>query len=154
MILVTVGTSSFDPLIQAVDEMVRDGLISHRVVAQIGNGEYEPKHMRYFRFAKNFEEGLWKARVVITCGGAGTLFECLEMRKLIIGVENTDVMDGHQRELLHKLDKEEYLSWAKDLRAIPALLNDYLKYYSGPLRIWEPGRVLNLNKVLRELIEK
>jgi len=152
-ILVTVGTSSFDPLIKVVDEMIGDGRIKHRVIAQIGQGKYIPKNMKYFRLAKNFSDILWSARIVITTGGAGTIIDCLQRRKLIIGVENTEVSESHQAELLEKMHDEQYLVWAKELKDIPLFVDDYWKHYSGPLRHFNPP-ILDLRSVLEEVVNK
>jgi hypothetical protein len=48
-ILATVGTAEWDELIEALDIQVTDGLISDTIVAQIGQGVYEPKHFRFYR---------------------------------------------------------------------------------------------------------
>ncbi len=123
MILVTVGTSQYDPLIEAVDKLVESGDIKERVIAQIGNGKYEPKNLEFFRLVPNLIELIEEASVVITTGGAGTLFECMEKEKKVVAVENVHVSKQHQRELLYKLHKEKHILWCRDMGKLMKCLN-------------------------------
>ncbi len=127
LIFVTVGTSSFDPLVQAIDEHIKSGAINDRVVIQIGEGKYIPKSTKFFRLSKSIKGILETADIIITTGGAGTLLECLTMRKRVIGVENTSVLDSHQWEILKKLESDGYIKWCRDFEKIPELIKKISK---------------------------
>ena len=114
MIFVTVGTAHFDPLIQKMDELVRDGEFREQVVGQIGRGMYIPKHFRYFRFLKRLDDAYNKASIIVSTGGAGTTMECVTRGRKLVVVENTTLMEGHQAQLIREMAKRGHLIWCKD----------------------------------------
>lgn len=58
MIPVTVGSMlQFDRLIQKLEDMAARSAPQTQFFAQIGSGSYEPKHMRFVRFAACEEFG-------------------------------------------------------------------------------------------------
>jgi beta-1,4-N-acetylglucosaminyltransferase len=116
MIFVTVGTTKFDELVEAVD--VSAPFLGEDVVIQIGNADYLPKNCRYFRFDRDLARHLAAARLVITHGGAGTMFACLHAGKKVIGVANSRVVDDHQRELLRALSEGDHVVWCRDLSSL------------------------------------
>jgi beta-1,4-N-acetylglucosaminyltransferase len=111
MIFVTVGTSSFDPLIMEIDRMVGEGIIKEQVVAQIGKGTYEPKHIRYFRFIRSLSKIYDIANIIISTGGAGTTMECVKRGLRLVVVENETLMEGHQAQLIGEMAKRGHLVW-------------------------------------------
>ena len=50
MIFVTVGSTHFDPLIETIDNLILEKVISDNVICQIGNGKYEPRNCKFYRF--------------------------------------------------------------------------------------------------------
>lgn len=150
MIFVTVGTSSYDPLIEMIDQLVGKGLIIEKVIAQIGHGKYEPKNITFFKLAKSLDKLINAANVVITTGGAGTVFECLKKNKKIVAVENENVSNSHQGELLYKLHKDKHIIWCRDMSQMP----DYLRWYeTHTLEPFCPEQ-LDFELVLLELFAK
>jgi len=116
MIFVTVGTTKFDKLVKEVDK-IAPGL-RRKVIIQIGDGTYKPKNCRYFNFNPKLNRFLEDADLIISHGGAGTIFEALNMRKKLICIENPNVNDSHQWDLLKKLEDEKYLIWCKNVSKI------------------------------------
>jgi beta-1,4-N-acetylglucosaminyltransferase len=116
MIFVTVGTTKFDELVKEVDKIAPR--FKEKIIIQIGNGNYRPKNCKYFNFNPELNRYLKNADLIISHGGAGTIFEALNMKKNIICVENPDVNDSHQGDLLKKLEDERYLIWCKDVHDI------------------------------------
>ena len=87
MIFVTVGSMfPFDRLIRTVDELVRDGVITDPVEAQIGDGSYEPKHTPFVRFLgkPDYEAKLKRCDAIIAHAGAGTIALALEHQKPLL----------------------------------------------------------------------
>jgi beta-1,4-N-acetylglucosaminyltransferase len=110
MIFVTVGTTPFEGLVKKADSLdLKDVLI------QRANGRYTPQNHKCLDFSDKFEEHLSAAEVVVTHGGAGTIFKLLEMKKRIVGVANEERSDLHQWDLLKKLSEEGYLIWCRDI---------------------------------------
>jgi beta-1,4-N-acetylglucosaminyltransferase len=118
MIFVTVGTAHFDPLIEKMDELVKNGELKEQVVGQIGKGAYIPKHYRYFRFMKSLNDAYDKASIIVSTGGAGTTMECVTQGRKLVVVENTTLMEGHQAQLISEMANRGHLIWCKDLNQI------------------------------------
>jgi len=87
LIFVTVGSMfPFDRLIRTCDELVRDGVITDAVEAQIGDGSYEPKHVPFVRFLAKpeYEAKLKRCDAIIAHAGAGTIALALEHQKPLL----------------------------------------------------------------------
>ena len=107
MIFVTVGTSKFDDLVKAVDSLAKD--MKEDFTVQIGKGEYIPRNCKWFRFETPLSKYFKRSRLVITHGGAGTLFECLNLDVKVIAISNPKAKGEHQSDLIDELDKENYI---------------------------------------------
>lgn len=74
MIFVTVGTHEqpFNRLIQKVDELKKDGVITEDVIIQTGFSTYEPKYCQWSKLIpyQQMIKNVANARIVITHGGA------------------------------------------------------------------------------------
>jgi beta-1,4-N-acetylglucosaminyltransferase len=116
VIFVAVGTTSFDALVKAVDELSQS--LSAEVVIQIGRGSYEPQHCEYFRFAPSLTPYYERASVVISHGGVGITTEVLQHGRPLVAVEDVDQPEQHQQEILSVLAREGYLIWCKDLQKL------------------------------------
>jgi beta-1,4-N-acetylglucosaminyltransferase len=131
-IFVTVGTTTFDQLIEAVDTQLVDAKFD--VTCQIANGKYMPK-IKHLRFCDDFSRRLAVADVVITHGGAGTVFELLEQGKKMVVVPNLFRVDKHQTDLAKHVEQNNFgvVCWAlEDLadclqRCIDTTFNPYTK---------------------------
>lgn len=133
MIFVTVGTTQFDELVEAIDKIAPE--VNDNIIVQIGNSKYIPKNCKYFTFAASLLKYFTEANIIVAHGGAGITFEVLNIGKTLISVENPHVLDGHQRDLLGQLSQEGYLIWCKDLSKI----KNYIEYASD----------INLKKYVR-----
>ncbi|MFQ5885162.1 MAG: glycosyltransferase [Thermoplasmata archaeon] len=119
MILLTVGTANYNPLIIEFDRLVGEGIITEKVVAQIGSGTYEPQNFQYFRFIKSMSKLFEKADVIVSTGGAATTLECVKMGRRLVTVENPTLMEGHQAQLIGEMEKRGHLVWCKELERLP-----------------------------------
>lgn len=99
MIFVTVGTHEqpFNRLVQEIDNLKRDGVITEDVIIQTGYSTYEPKYCQwdklipYKQMIKNVED----ARIVITHGGPASFIMPLQMGKTPIVVPRQKKFDEH-----------------------------------------------------------
>ncbi len=137
MIFLTVGTASYDPLIQKVDQLVAEGEITDTVIAQIGRGTYIPTHFKYFRFMRNLSKAYSLADVIVSTGGAGTTMECVTQGLRLVVVENTSLAEGHQAQLIGEMARRGHLIWCKDLDTIhisitQALRQEFKPFVSDP----------------------
>jgi UDP-N-acetylglucosamine transferase subunit ALG13 len=133
-LFVTVGSTDFDPLVEAVDQLAAslptDGIM------QIGHGNYEPVNMPYVRFAPSLEPYYEQASLVIAHGGLATTMEVLRRGTPLISLSNPDRYDDHQTDLLKAMDDEGYLVWCRQLKelaeAIERARTVALKPYEQP----------------------
>jgi beta-1,4-N-acetylglucosaminyltransferase len=130
MIFVTVGTMDFEALIKTVDHIAPN--VNEPFVCQIGNNIHIPQHCEYFRFKDTLEPFYQEASLIITHGGAGTLYRTLELGKQIIGVDNFGSTDSHQKDILRKLSEKKYLIWCDDLKNLEELIQTYPTYPFKP----------------------
>lgn len=134
VILVTVGSGDFDPLIRAVDEICARRP-EMEVLMQIGLGRYEPRHAGFFRFAPTLEPYYEQADLVIAHGGVGVTMEVLNRGLPLIGMDNPDRPDQHQVDLLSHLAEGGYLVWCRDLGQLEATMDSMDR---RQLRRWQP----------------
>ncbi|KAK2984076.1 hypothetical protein RJ640_028540 [Escallonia rubra] len=125
-VFVTVGTTSFDTLVRAVDtrevkeELSKKGY-THLLI-QMGRGSYIPHKstgedgsltVDYFTFSSSIADNLRSASLVISHAGSGSIFETLRLGKPLIVVVNEDLMDNHQSELAEELADRKHLFCAR-----------------------------------------
>lgn len=134
MIFVTVGSTDFDALVEAVDRLCVPGgvLAGYEVEMQIGTGKYEPAHARHFRFAPTLEPYFERAELVIAHGGLGTAMEVIGLGRRLLAVANPDRYDRHQEDLLGTLAQEGYLVWCRDLRNLSSCVINALAFQPKP----------------------
>nr|CAG4645966.1 EOG090X0KOU [Lynceus sp. MCZ IZ 141354] len=116
-VFVTVGTTSFDQLIQTVTkdkciEVLRKKGFSEMVL-QIGRGcepsfsSHANMKLSWFRLKDCIKEEFQQADLVISHAGAGSCLEALSENKPLLIVTNDTLMGNHQTELADKLHTEE-----------------------------------------------
>lgn len=115
MIFVTVGTHEqpFNRLLEEVDRLKGNGIITEDVIIQSGYSTFEPKHCRwqalfsYDEMLKNVEN----ARIVITHGGPASFIMPLQIGKIPVVVPRQydfhEHVNNHQVEFT-KAVKERY----------------------------------------------
>jgi len=126
MIFVSVGTGKFDELIEAVDKIAHS--LKEKIIAQIGEGGYKPKNMEYFRYKETLLPYDKKARLIITHGGAGRIYELLAMNKRIIGIANTNRTDDHQMDILKALSRQNFIIWCKESEDLKEIIKNSKKF--------------------------
>lgn len=117
-VLVTVGTTKFEKLIETVssDPVLKllQELGYRSILFQTGTGKYTEKtttnmNLSYERYVDDFCGAVKRADLVISHAGAGTCLEVLQAGKPLIVVINEDLMDNHQVELAEELQERNYL---------------------------------------------
>ena len=111
MIFVTTGTAGFDDLVKKVDEIAPK--LQDEIIVTIGYGKYKPKNCKWMKFTDKFEDHIKKSSLIITHGGAGSVFACLKAKKKILAVPNPKHIDD-QSEIINKLSGDGYLLGCKD----------------------------------------
>ena len=149
MIFVTVGSMMpFDRLIQAMDKWA-EHYPDQDMLAQIGEGQYVPSHMRSTRMLSpsEFRNAVGACAIVVAHAGMGSFFSCMEMRKPIVMLpryaSRNEVTTDHQVRAVHWLRNKPgvYVAMAEDeiAGAIDLALNagsvdigDFRRFASEP----------------------
>ncbi|RLO08978.1 hypothetical protein DYB28_003356 [Aphanomyces astaci] len=119
MVFVTVGTTSFDGMVAAVDADEVHTILKEKgydeILFQIGRGTYEPRALNgtlstsFYRFNAAYKDDIRRASLVISHAGAGSIMDTLVERKHLIVIPNSQLMDNHQEELAGALAERHHL---------------------------------------------
>jgi len=145
-IFVTVGSTDFDALVQAVDNLVPS--LQTRGIMQIGHGQYIPVNMPHFRFAPSLDPYYEQASLVIAHGGLGTTMEVLGRGLPLVSICNPDRYDNHQQDLLSSMTKEGYLVWCRRLDELKQAIDTA---QTTPLRRYQPPKC-EIHLVINEFL--
>ncbi|KAJ3735446.1 glycosyl transferase [Lentinula guzmanii] len=128
--LITVGSTRFDELIQAVFSSSVLTSLSNKgyttIVVQCGDStfpydyllahgerafklEKEGVLIECWRFKPSLQTEYEQANLVISHAGSGTIIDVLRMDKALIVVPNPTLLDNHQEELASELEKLGHL---------------------------------------------
>lgn len=118
-VLVTVGTTPFDELIEAVDT----GEHAHCSHLQIANGSYIPKSSEWSHRVEDFDACCAQADVVVCHSGAGSVFGLLQAGICPVVVPNLVRRDQHQVELGRWLERNRYAPVAWEIDQVNALIS-------------------------------
>ncbi len=151
-IFVTVGTSSFDSLFRRVDEIL-NSRSDLEAIGQIGVGKYKPNNFsKIFRFTRRIREYYEWADLVISHGGAGTIYDILRFNKKAVVIPNKMAVEEHQVELVTELHRLGYIMKG-DLERLPEQIDACLKYEFKPYTIKSGGRIYSIiDEYIRSII--
>ncbi|DBA82262.1 TPA: hypothetical protein ACH3X2_000532 [Trebouxia sp. C0005] len=169
-VFVTVGTTKFDALIQAVDTIeIADALVKQgctALVIQKGAGRYQVQtlvplgrqhhqhsnglQVQVFEFAPSLADYMKQADLIISHAGSGSIFEALRLGKPLVAVPNAILMDNHQAELA------EHLAYLKHIIAArPDTLVHTLQHLSiDDLKPYESGDAKGIISHIDTLVAK
>lgn len=113
MIFVTVGTHEqpFDRLLKEIDRLKGEGIIEDEVFIQSGYTDYEPQNCEWSKLipAKEMENKISEARIVITHGGPASFIAPLQKGKIPIVVprqfEFGEHVNNHQLEFAKNVEE-------------------------------------------------
>lgn len=155
-VFVTVGTTQFDLLIETIlqDKNVLKTLVDclhiEKIILQTGTSRipsYEPLPIavEHYPYKDSIENDIQQADLVISHAGAGTILQTLEAHKPLLVVVNEKLMNNHQLEIAHEMEKQGYLyhcTCSTLARTLEKFLNhQFEQYEKGNPRLF--GRYLN-----------
>lgn len=113
MIFVTVGTheQQFNRLIEYVDKLKKDKIISDEIIMQIGYSTYEPQYCKWNKLISYDEmlKNVRDAKIVITHGGPASFIMPLQEGKIPIVVprqlEFNEHVNNHQLEFIREISQ-------------------------------------------------
>lgn len=159
-VFVTVGTTHFDALIQAVvDEGTLEALRHKgysKVTLQIGHGKFTPPEgqhqgvaLSHFRLKPSVAEDFAAADFVVSHAGAGSCLEALQAGKPLVAVVNNTLMNNHQIELAEELANNGYCFFC-----YPETLQETIaKLDLSQLKLYSPGQPRLLAEYLDSVIK-
>ena len=121
-VFVTVGTTEFDALVAAATAppflarlealgfawlrlQVGRGAAPHLPAASTVNNT----HVSWFRFTRDLPGEMARAHIVVSHAGAGSILEALELKRRLVVVPNSALMDDDQAELAGALAADRHL---------------------------------------------
>lgn len=112
MIFVTVGTHEqpFNRLLEYIDNMKRDGVITEDVIMQTGFSTYEPRYCKWSKLLsyKEMVKNVNDARIIITHGGPASFIMPLQIGKTPIVVPRQKQFGEHVND--HQIDFSKAVS--------------------------------------------
>lgn len=113
MIFVTLGSQKFqfDRLLNQVDKLIENGIITENVYAQTGASNYKPIHYEGTAFmdGNDFKQKMEESDLVITHGGSGAIMGAAKKGKKIIAVPRLEKygehVDDHQLQLIKQFEE-------------------------------------------------
>eukprot|EP00117_Sycon_ciliatum_P008811 scpid90487/ scgid11357/ UDP-N-acetylglucosamine transferase subunit ALG13 homolog; Glycosyltransferase 28 domain-containing protein 1 len=131
-VFVTVGTTSFNELVEAASSKSFRGLLYakgyRKLILQIGRGELTPQEdassgevaLSYYRYKDTLADDIRQADLVISHAGAGCILETLDAEKPLVVVVNETLMGNHQLELARQLHRDGHIQYCvpRDLSAV------------------------------------
>jgi len=157
VIFVTVGSSmAFDRLVRAVDEWA--GFHGRTdVFAQIGQSDYQPKHIKAARFMDppEFRELVRSANLIVAHAGMGSIITALELGKPIVVMPRREhrgePRSDHQVATAKHFEQQPNVIVAYDETELPAKIDraETLPLANQGL----PGASPRLISTVREFIE-
>lgn len=114
-IFATVGTTSYDSMIKALDKIFIQKDESINIIYQIAGGCHIPKSGSYFSFVDDVSQFYRNSDLIITHAGAGTVFGLLKLNKKFIIVPNLERIDKHQLDIAKYMDENNHALVVWDL---------------------------------------
>ncbi len=139
MIFLTVGTQfGFDRLVKAVDEALESGTLSEPVFAQVGPGNYVPRHMDYTEALEKqaFEEMLDSCEGIISHAGIGTITLAMKCQKPLLVMPRMsrygEVVNDHQVATAHKFEQSGHVLAAYQEYELPDKIRQLKTFVPEP----------------------
>lgn len=135
MIFITLGSQKFqfNRLLQAVDELVEQGVITDEVFAQVGCSDYHPRHIscQGFLSREEFAAHQRSCDLLITHGGTGAIIGAVKLGKKVIAVPRLarygEHVDDHQTQLIAQFTRQNLICGLDDTTQ----LADAIGYVNG-----------------------
>ncbi|MBU5454189.1 MAG: glycosyl transferase family 28 [Clostridiales bacterium] len=160
MIFITVGTheQQFNRLVKEVDKLKESGVIKEDVFIQLGYSDYIPKNCEWKKMISydEMDNYIRNSRIVITHGGPGSIFQCINYNKTPIVVprnpEYDEHVDNHQIEFVRKLNDKKSVIGIEDISELENIIINYTALVSER-ESHGSSNVENFNKKLSVVIK-
>ena len=126
MIFVTLGSQKFqfNRLLQKIDELIANGIITEPVFAQTGASEYRPVGFEGIPFlnGEEFNRKVEMCDLLITHGGSGAIVGAVKKGKRVLAVPRRkqygEHVDDHQLQLVRQFEQMGIIVACYDLECL------------------------------------
>lgn len=106
-VFVTVGSTEFqfNRLLKDIDDLIEQGVIKEKVIAQVGTCDYVPRNFEHFRWISfaEMQKLMQQSKYTVTHSGTGSIVNALQMGAKVITVPRLvkygEHLDDHQLEI-------------------------------------------------------
>lgn len=142
MIFITLGSQKFqfNRLLRQVDNLVKEGIITEEVFAQIGYSDYIPQRYKFKNFLdKNeFDNLISKSDIIITHGGTGVIIGAVKKDKRVIAIPRLskykEHVDDHQVQLTQQFDEMGIIKGCFNIQDLRKIYRDIYNYNFRPYK--------------------
>ena len=154
MIFVILGTQdkAFDRMLNEIDELIKDGFISDKVIVQAGSTVHDSDYMEVIDYLPmdKFHKYIEEADLVITHGGVGSILDAIRHNKKVIAVPRLEKYhehaNNHQIEVVEEFDRLGYIMDCGNLKRLGNKLIE--------VETFKPKKFESNNKNFLEKLEK
>ena len=154
MIFVILGTQDkgFDRMLKEIDELIKDGIITNRVIVQAGSTNFKSNEMDIIDYLpmQKFHEYIEEADIIITHGGVGSILDAIKHNKKVIAIPRLEKyhehVNNHQIEIVEEFDRLGYIMDCGNLKRLGNKLMQIEKFTPTPF-------VSNNEKFIQKLEE-
>lgn len=133
MIFITVGTheQGMERLFKEIDILIDKKEINEEVFAQIGYSKYKPRNYKYKELIQydEMDQYIKEARIVITHGGPGSIFQSLQYSKIPIVIPRdpkfNEHVDNHQILFVKRMENEKKVIGVYDIKNLDEKIINY-----------------------------
>ncbi|MDT8858813.1 exopolysaccharide biosynthesis protein [Alkalihalobacillus sp. MEB130] len=158
MIFVVLGTHElpFTRLLQEVERLQNEGVITEEVVVQVGHTPYESNSMKLIPFMSyaEMESYFDEARLVLTHAGTGSIITGVKKGKTVIAASRLEKYgehnDDHQIEISETFSKKGHILSVVEMKDLEAKLEEAKDFTPVP---FESGRD-QMIKLIEDFIQK
>lgn len=154
LIFVILGTQDkgFDRMLNEIQELIKDGIITKKVIVQAGCTDFKSDEMDIIDYLpmQKFNEYIEKADIVITHGGVGSILDSIKHHKKVIAIPRLEKyhehVNDHQIQIVEEFDRLGYIMDCGNLKRLGNKLMEIEKFTPTPF-------VSNNKKFIQKLEE-
>lgn len=129
MIFITLGSQKFqfNRLLEKIDKLIEEEIITEKVFAQVGASDYVPSNYEacVFLDSEEFKKKISESDIVITHGGSGAIMGAVKSGKKVIAVPRLakyyEHVDDHQLQLIKEFEELGIIVACYDLEELGEL---------------------------------
>jgi UDP-N-acetylglucosamine transferase subunit ALG13 len=113
-----------------MDTLMKNGIITDEVFAQIGYSDYKPQYYKYKNFLDRDEFNEWESKcdILITHGGTGAIIGAVKKGKKVIAVPRLarygEHVDDHQVQLIKQFNEQNLICGLDDCSQLGEAIDD------------------------------